>query len=153
MEPAPTVASRLSLCAEYALFKALQVARAGTSVAEIGRVVEAFVQKCGFRVLRNLCGHGVGRTIHEPPTVPNFYDRRYTDKLTPGMVLTIEPIISVSSRKTIKADDGWTLCSGDGSLSAHFEHTLVITEKEPIILTAPLRARRMPEDPGFTATN
>jgi methionyl aminopeptidase len=135
VDPAPALASRLSLCAEHALLRAMKVARAGNQVWEIGRVVESFVHQCGFKVLRNLCGHGVGRSIHEPPTVPNFCDRRYADKLTEGMVLTIEPIISASSQKTVKSADGWTLCSEDSSLSAHFEHTLVITDNEPLVLT------------------
>jgi len=115
---------------------ALAVARAGVRVNEIGRAVEGEVRRQGFSVVDGLAGHGVGRTIHEEPTVPNRYDPRQRDVLTEGLVLTIEPMISVGSSKVLKDADGWTLRTRDGSLSAHHEHTLVITRGEPIVLTA-----------------
>jgi methionyl aminopeptidase len=85
--------------------------------------------------VRGLTGHGVGRTIHEPPSVPNHYDPWQQDVLTDGLVLTIEPIISAGSERTRQDRDGWTLRTSDGSLAAHHEHTLVITKDGPILLT------------------
>jgi methionyl aminopeptidase len=128
-------ASRLARCSETALLKALSLARHGRALWEVGLAVETVVKKSGFCVLRQLCGHGLGRTIHEPPVVPNFYDRRYSERLKKGMVITIEPILAVSTEETVMAEDGWTLKTKDGSLSSHFEHSLLITEKEPVILT------------------
>jgi methionyl aminopeptidase len=83
-----------------------------------------------------LCGHGVGRTIHEPPEVPNEYHPFQRDVLTEGLVLTIEPMISAGSRWPVQDDDGWTLRTADGSWASHYEHTLVITRGAPIVLTA-----------------
>jgi methionyl aminopeptidase len=129
-------AHRLVECAAAAFQAALAVARAGVRVNEIGRAVEGEVRRQGFSVVEGLAGHGVGRTIHEEPSVPNSYDPRQRDVLTEGLVLTIEPMISVGSSKVVKDADGWTLRTRDGSLSAHHEHTLVITRGEPIVLTA-----------------
>ena len=129
-------AAAITRCAETAFRLALPAARAGNRVSEIGRAVEAETRRSGFRVLRELCGHGVGRTIHEPPQVPNFHDPRQHDRLTEGLVITIEPIISAGSGRAVLQPDRWTIKTADGSLSAHYEHTLVITRREPILLTA-----------------
>jgi len=129
-------ARRLVSVAESALRSALQVAIAGTRVNEIGRAVQREVQRHGFFVIRGLCGHGVGRTIHEAPEVPNIYDRSQRDVLTDGLVLTIEPMISAGSSYPVQDADGWTLRTRDGSLAAHCEHTLVITSGAPLILAA-----------------
>jgi methionyl aminopeptidase len=129
-------ARKLVASAESALRLALLVARAGVRVNEIGRAVQREVRRHGFAVVRGLCGHGVGRTIHEPPEVPNTYDRFQRDILTEGLVLTIEPMISAGSAYPIQDGDGWTLRTRDGSLAAHCEHTLVITRGEPMILAA-----------------
>ena len=136
VEPGAALARRLAGCAASAFDAAAAVARAGVRVNEIGRAVQAEVRRHGFRVVRGLTGHGVGRTIHEEPAVPNEYDRWQTDVLTEGLVLTIEPMISAGSAKAVTADDGWTIRTSDGSLSAHYEHTLVITSGAPLILTA-----------------
>jgi methionyl aminopeptidase len=128
-------AQRLVACARAAFRAALAVARAGTRVNEIGRAVDQEVRRHGFAVVRGLTGHGVGRTIHEEPSVPNHYDRWQRDVLTDGLVLTIEPLISAGSAATVQDDDGWTVRTRDGSLSAHHEHTLVITQQDPLILT------------------
>ena len=93
------------------------------------------VRRRGFSVMDGLSGHGVGRTIHEEPTVPNRYDPFQQDVLTEGMVLTIEPMISAGSTRVVQDADGWTLRTSDGSLSAHHEHTLVITRGAPVVLT------------------
>ena len=129
-------ARQLVEAAESALRLALAVARAGARVNEIGRAVQREVRRHGFSVVRGLCGHGVGRTIHEPPEVPNTYDRFQRDVLTEGLVLTIEPMISAGSSYPMQDGDGWTLRTRDGSLAAHCEHTLVITRGEPMILAA-----------------
>lgn len=136
VESASDDAARLAACASAAFDAALAVARAGTKVNEIGRAVEREVRRRGFTVVRGLTGHGVGRTIHEPPTVANFYDAAQQDVLTEGLVLTIEPLISAGSGRTVEDRDGWTIRTRDGSLSAHHEHTLVITKDQPILLTA-----------------
>lgn len=133
--PADPRALQLAQCSETALLKALTLARQGRAVWEIGLAIETVVRKAGFRVLRQLCGHGVGRSIHEAPVVPNFYDRRYRDKLKAGMVITIEPILAMTTEEVVTDEDGWTLRTKDGSLSSHFEHSLLITEREPVILT------------------
>jgi methionyl aminopeptidase len=130
------VACELAACAERAFHAGLQVARAGVRVNEIGRAVEAEVRRAGFTVIRELQGHGVGRTIHEPPSVPNFHDPRQRDVLTEGLVLTIEPLICAGRGRVLVGDDGWTIRTQDGSLSAHHEHTIVITRDEPFVLTA-----------------
>ena len=130
------VARRLRSAAEASFLKALDAARAGNRVSEIGRAVEAEVRRRGFSVVAGLGGHGIGRTIHEKPSVPNCYDRRQRDRLTEGLVLTIEPIISAGSDRTREDGDGWTIRTADGSLSAHHEDTVVITRDRPIILTA-----------------
>jgi len=136
VEGAPESARRLAVCVDSALKAALAVARAGVLVNEIGRAVSREVRRCGFFVIRGLTGHGVGRTIHEDPPVPNDYDPWQRDVLTEGLVLTIEPMISAGSRLSQQDRDGWTIRTRDGSLAAHAEHTVVITKRKPIILTA-----------------
>jgi methionyl aminopeptidase len=131
-------AARLDLLAtaEEALRQALAVARAGTPINAIGRTVEGVVAGRGYSVCRELSGHGIGRAIHEWPDVPNFEVPGQTEPLTEGLVLTIEPIIAAGVGGVVEADDGWTYKTADGSPSAHFEHTLVITDEEPLVLTA-----------------
>jgi methionyl aminopeptidase len=129
-------ARRLAECAEAAFAAALKVARAGTRVNEIGRAVESTVQGYGFSVIKALEGHGVGRAIHEAPSVPNWFNRRQRDVLTEGMVITIEPLIAAGAGDAYQDEDGWTILTNDGSLAAHHEHTLVITAGPPILLTA-----------------
>lgn len=127
---------RLLVCAERAFAKAMLVARAGFRVSEIGRVVEKEVRRSGFSVIRDLGGHGIGRTIHEEPRIPNYPDPQANQILTEGLVITVEPIIAAGSGRAVLAKDGWTVRTADGKPSAHYEHTLVITKGEPILLTA-----------------
>jgi methionyl aminopeptidase len=136
VEPASTTARRLIACAVEAFDAAVAVARAGVRVNEIGRVIERAARRRGFSVVEGLSGHGVGRTIHEEPTVPNRYYAWQKDVLTDGLVLTIEPMITAGSVWPLEDPDGWTLRTADGSLSAHHEHTLVITRERPVVLTA-----------------
>lgn len=130
------VARRLTACARAAFAAGLAAARAGNRVNEIGRAIEAEVRSSGFKVINGLSGHGVGRTIHEPPTVPNHYDPWQKDILTEGLVITIEPLISAGSATAVEDTDGWTVRTHDGSLAAHYEHTLVICGNRPVLLTA-----------------
>jgi len=129
-------AEHLMECAERAFHKAMLVARAGFRVFEIGRIVEREVRKSGFSVVRELGGHGIGRTIHELPHVPNYADPQAHQIMNDGLVITVEPIISSGSGQVFTDKDGWTVRTEDHSLSAHFEHTLVVTSGAPILLTA-----------------
>jgi methionyl aminopeptidase len=127
---------RLAECAERAFHKAMLVARAGFRISEIGRVVEREVRRSGFAVIEDLSGHGIGRTIHEAPRVPNYPDPLARGILTEGLVITVEPIIAAGTGDSIVARDGWTVLTADRRPSAHYEHTIVITKGEPILLTA-----------------
>ena len=136
VEPAAPRDQALIRCAERALAAGLRAARSGAPVHAIGAAVERRVERDGFSVLRPLTGHGVGRAIHEPPTVPNFLLPTAREPLTPGLVITIEPIIATATRAVETRPDGWTTVTHNGSRAAHAEHTLVITHGEPLILTA-----------------
>lgn len=129
-------AERLMHCAKRAFEKAMLVARSGFRVSEIGRAVEKEVRREGFSVIRELGGHGIGRTIHEEPRVPNFADPEARQILTEGLVITVEPIIAAGSGRTILAKDGWTMKTADRRPAAHYEQTLVITKGAPLLLTA-----------------
>jgi methionyl aminopeptidase len=129
-------AHRLAACAEAAFRRALREVRPGRRVCDVGGVVESEVRRRGFAVVRALTGHGIGRTIHEDPMVPNWFDPSARDWLTEGLVITVEPIIAMGSGESYEDRDGWTIRTADGSLAAHFEHTLVVTKGEPLLLTA-----------------
>jgi methionyl aminopeptidase len=126
----------LVACAERAFAKAMLVARAGFRVWEIGRAVEREVRRSGFSVIRDLGGHGIGRTIHEEPRVPNYPDMQANQILTEGLVITVEPIIAAGSGRSFVAKDKWTIVTADRKASAHYEHTLMITNGAPLLLTA-----------------
>lgn len=127
--------AKLARCAEVALAKGLEQARAGRRVRDIGRAVQAEVDKQGFRVILPLTGHGVGRAVHEPPNVPNFDDPGANMRLHEGLVITIEPIIALGRPAIRKLRDGWTIKTCDGSCSAHFEQTIMVTKGAPEVLT------------------
>ncbi len=127
---------RLIDCVQRAFTKSMLVARAGFRVSEIGRIVEREVRRSGFSVIRDLGGHGIGRTIHEEPRVPNYADPDANQILREGLVITVEPIIAAGSGRAVVAKDGWTMRTADRRAAAHYEHTLVITRGEPILLTA-----------------
>ncbi len=129
-------AQRLMACARRAFEKAMLVARAGFRVSEIGRAVEREVRRDGFSVIRELGGHGIGRTIHEQPRIPNYPDPEARELLTEGLVIAVEPIIAAGSGRAILADDGWTMKTADRRPAAHYEHTIVVTKGAPILLTA-----------------
>jgi methionyl aminopeptidase len=125
---------RLMAAAQSALKLGLQQAVAGNNVGAIGGAVQSEVERRGFSVCAELSGHGIGRRIHEEPDVPNIaWDG---PELTNGLVITVEPIITAGLGDVYVEDDGWTVRTEDGSRSAHFEHTIVITDTAPILLTA-----------------
>ena len=136
VEGANATRRKLAACAQAAFEAGLAEVRPGVSVRRIGRAVEAEVERQGFSVIRELTGHGVGRTIHEAPTVPNFDDPSANTILTEGLVLTIEPIICSGTGRVYTAADRWTLKTQDRSPAAHFEHTIVVRREGPLILTA-----------------
>jgi methionyl aminopeptidase len=115
--------------------EAMQEARAGQPLNRIGAAVERRAKRSGFRVIRTLGGHGVGRYIHEPPHVSNVFERGDKTTLWEGLVLTIEPFLTTRATDVFESDDGWTLCTPDGSVGAQFEHTFVVTKDRPIVLT------------------
>ncbi len=118
-----------------ALDEAMLEARAGNPMRHIGRAVERRARRSGFKVVRSLCGHGVGRHIHEDPNVLNYDDRRDKARLWEGLVITIEPFLTTGAKDFVEADDGWTLRTPDGSVGAQYEHTLVVTSGRPIVVT------------------
>jgi methionyl aminopeptidase len=128
-------AVRLAESARRALDRALRVAQAGAPLNAIGSTVQDAVTARGHAVCTDLTGHGIGRRIHEPPQVPSHYVPRLSQALTEGLVLTIEPVISAGSGAVYAAGDGWTVKTADGALSAHVEHTVVITRGTPLVLT------------------
>lgn len=131
-------AERLLQVTQEALWQGIAQARAGNRVQDIGRAVHAYVQAAGFSVVRQFVGHGIGREMHEEPEVPNYVDARQPNPiLRPGMVLAIEPMVNAGRAETRILPDNWTVVTADGSLSAHFEHTVAITDGEPDILTLP----------------
>ncbi|HEY0941908.1 MAG TPA: type I methionyl aminopeptidase [Steroidobacter sp.] len=127
--------SALLKATRQALHDAIDQARAGAPIHNIGRAVERRAKRCGFRVVRNLCGHGVGRYIHEEPQVPNTFQPRNLLPLREGWVITIEPFLTTRATTAVTAKDGWTLRTPDGSRGAQFEHTMIITRDRPIVLT------------------
>ena len=130
-------AQRLMDVTERALYEGIAAARAGNRVTDISRAVQTYVEGNGFSVVREFVGHGVGRSMHEEPQVPNFVDPKSNQKLRPGMTLAIEPMVNAGGATVKILKDGWTVVTQDGSLSAHFEHTVLITDGQPEILTWP----------------
>lgn len=129
-------AQKLISCAEKAFHLAMREVRPGKRAFDVGAVIEREVQKHGFAVVPALQGHGIGRTIHEEPMIPNWPDPTARGMLTEGLVITVEPILAMGSGDSFEADDGWTIRTADGSLAAHFEHTLIVRNGQPQLLTA-----------------
>jgi methionyl aminopeptidase len=129
-------ARKLLEVTEQALQLGVAAALPGNRVADISRAVQSHVESHGFSVVREFVGHGVGRKMHEEPQVPNFVEPgKPSPKLRPGMTLAIEPMVNVGAAGVKRLKDGWTVVTSDGSLSAHFEHTVLVTEDRPEILT------------------
>ncbi len=129
------LAQRLMDVTERALYEGIAQAVSGNRVVDISRAVQSYVESNGFSVVREFVGHGVGRSMHEEPQIPNFVEKGSSPRLKPGMTLAIEPMVNAGKPEVQILKDGWTVVTKDGSLSAHFEHTVLITEKEPEILT------------------
>ena len=121
---------------QHALEIAINTARAGQPINAIGKAVENFARSKGYSIIHELPGHGVGRSLHEEPSVPNHFVRRARGRFTEGMVVTLEPFLTIGKRQIVTDPDGWTLRTKDGSLSAQFEHTVIITRDRPILVTA-----------------
>ena len=117
------------------LYAGIASARPGKKVWDIGKAVESVVEAAGYGVVREFCGHGVGRSVHEDPQVPNYPDRSSKTVLLPGMTIAIEPMVTAGKPAVRLLDDQWTVVTVDGRVSAHFEHTIVITDSEAEILT------------------
>jgi len=131
------LAQKLMDVTEKALYEGIAQAQAGNRIVDISRAIQDYVEGNGFSIVREFVGHGVGRTVHEDPQVPNFVDGKKSERLRPGMTLAIEPMVNSGLPGVKILNDGWTVVTQDGSLSAHFEHTVLITESEPEILTCP----------------
>ena len=131
------LAQRLMDVTERAFYEGSAQALAGKRVADISRAIQDHVEGHGFSVVREFVGHGVGRSMHEEPQVPNFVDGKSSPKLRAGMTIAIEPMVNAGLPGVKILNDGWTVVTQDGSLSAHFEHTVLITEAESEILTWP----------------
>jgi methionyl aminopeptidase len=127
---------RLAQCAESAFQQGVLAAQVGNRAFDIGREVDREVRRQGFSVFKNLMGHGTGRKTHEEPSIPNYFEPRCAGRLTHGLVITVEPIITTGSGKTQRSKDGWSICAADGSPTAHHEDTLIVTRTGPIVLTA-----------------
>lgn len=132
-------AQRLMDVTERALYDGIAQARPGNCVEDISRAIQNCVEANGYSVVREFVGHGVGRSMHEEPQVPNFVEGKPSAKLRPGMTLAIEPMVNAGGPSVKILKDGWTVVTKDGQLSAHFEHTVLVTEGEPEILTCPAR--------------
>jgi methionyl aminopeptidase len=129
-------AATLLRVTEEALYKAIERARPGNRISDIGHAVQRHVEAYGFGVVREFVGHGIGQRMHEEPQVPNYGDPGHGPRLAEGMVLAIEPMVNAGRAAVKVLGDGWTAVTRDGSLSAHFEHTVAVTAGEPWILTA-----------------
>ena len=130
-------AMRLIRTTEEALRRGIAAARAGGRLGDIGAAVQSFAEKGGFSVVRNYVGHGIGRAMHEPPQVPNFGAAGQGRPVGTGLCIAIEPMLNAGRKETRLLDDGWTVVTADGSLSAHFEHTVAVTDEGPVVLTVP----------------
>ena len=131
----PEETRRLLIATEESLFAAINRARSGERLADLCGAVEEYVRPMGFTVVREFVGHGVGRDLHEEPQVPNYRPQGKSPILQPGMILAIEPMVNAGTASIRILDDGWTVITTDGKPSAHFEHTVLVTEGEPELLT------------------
>jgi len=134
--PVAPEARRLQRAARVAFNQGLAAARAGRRLSDVGRAVEATARREGAVVLRELTGHGIGRRLHEHPTVPNWADPTVRDILREGLVIALEPMLASAPARVVEEPDGWTLRTHNRALTAHHEHTIVIRHGAPLVLTA-----------------
>jgi methionyl aminopeptidase len=130
------IATRLLRATEGALFAAVEQCRPGNRLGDVSHAVQQHVEGEGFSVVRSLVGHGIGRDMHEDPQIPNFGDPDRGPELEAGMVLAVEPMVTMGTWEVKVLEDGWTAVTKDGSLAAHFEHTIAVTEAGPEVLTS-----------------
>jgi methionyl aminopeptidase len=135
--PVSPAVEKLLRVTREALDLGVRAAQVGNRIGDISSTIQAYVERHGFGVVRDMVGHGVGVAMHEPPEIPNFGKRGTGEKIRPGMTLAIEPMVNLGGYATRMLPDGWTVVAADGSPSAHFEHTVLTTEKGPEILTTP----------------
>jgi methionyl aminopeptidase len=134
-------AKRLMKVTREALFKGIDEAKAGNRLGDVSFAVQDYVESEGFSIVRDYVGHGIGKNLHEDPPVPNYGIRGRGIELKPGIVLAIEPMVNEGTYKVKVKPDGWTVMTTDGKLSAHFEHTVAITENGPEILSKTMSAQ------------
>ncbi|MBR3865580.1 MAG: type I methionyl aminopeptidase [Clostridia bacterium] len=132
------VAKELIEVTRQSFYEGIKFARPGYRISDIARAIQEYNESHGFGVVREYVGHGIGRNLHEEPEVPNYWERGHGARLAAGMTLAIEPMVNQGGYDVKRLSDGWTVKTADGSLSSHFENTIVITEGEPIILTTQL---------------
>ena len=128
-------AKRLVEVTKQAFFEGIKYARKGNRIGDIGHAIQEFVEKNGYSVLREFQGHGIGRSMHEDPGIPNYGKAGKGPRIEPGMTLAIEPMVIMGKPDILELDDGWTIISEDGTQTAHYENTILITENDPEILT------------------
>lgn len=128
-------AKKLIDVTKQSFFEGIRMAKPGNHLYDISNAIDKYVSQFGYGIVRDLVGHGIGTSLHEDPQIPNFAQRRKGIKLQPGMTLAIEPMINMGGYEVEWLDDDWTVVSSDGSLSAHYENTILITDGEPEILT------------------
>lgn len=137
VEPCSDLKSRLCECSKYTLDEGLKTVRAGRKISEIGRAMHRYAKKHGFTVIKNLAGHGTGRRLHEEPhNILNYFDPFNEETMTPGLVLAIESFVSSGAEFVVEGDDGWALQTPDRSFVAQFEHTVMVTQDGPVVMTA-----------------
>ncbi len=128
-------AERLMKVTEESLYRGIKQATDGNRLFDISHAVQNHVESNGYSVVRDFVGHGIGRNMHEDPQIPNFGNRGQGPRIKPGMVFAIEPMVNMGGSATVVKEDGWTAVTVDGSLSAHFEHTIAVMPDGPLILT------------------
>ncbi|HTG01828.1 MAG TPA: type I methionyl aminopeptidase [Nitrospirota bacterium] len=130
-----SAAARLIKATEESLLRGIEQAREGNRLYDISHAVQRHIEAQGYSIVRDYVGHGIGRNLHEDPQIPNFGSSGQGPRLKAGMVLAIEPMVNAGGSATVAKQDGWTVVTADGSLSAHFEHTIAIMNNGPEILT------------------
>ncbi|UFS68753.1 type I methionyl aminopeptidase [Geomonas sp. RF6] len=133
--PVSASAGRLLAVTEESLYAAIEKAQVGNRLSDVSHAVQSYVEERGFSVVRDFVGHGIGKELHEGPQIPNFGAPGKGPKLRAGMVLAIEPMINEKGYEVRVLEDGWTAVTSDGGLSAHFEHTVAVTDDGPLILS------------------
>ena len=126
---------RLVEITKQSFFEGIKFAKVGYRISDVSHAIGSFVEKNGFSVVKEFQGHGVGRTLHEDPAIPNYGNPGKGIRLEPGMTLAIEPMVNMGKFDILELEDGWTIVTKDGKNSSHYENTILITEKEPEVLT------------------